>query len=86
MATLTFFKLYTVYIKSLWQFFFHTCLLTCLSKDISVLLKVINIWTEQDNKLSRGWSRVLILVSVELCQFEGQPEVPSYLAKVLTET
>ena len=37
----TFFKLYTVYIKTLGQFFFHAYLLTCLSKDASVLLKVM---------------------------------------------
>ena len=28
----------------------------------------------------RGWSRALIWVSVELCQVEGQPEVPPWLA------
>ena len=33
----------TVYIKKSGQFFFHTCSLTCLNKDTSVLLKVINI-------------------------------------------
>ena len=36
--------LYSVYEK-LGQLFFHTDLLTCLKKDKSVLLKVINIWT-----------------------------------------
>ena len=41
--TLTFFELYTVYMKKLGQCFFHTYSLTCLNKDISVLLKVINI-------------------------------------------
>ena len=35
---------YSVY-KKIGQFFFYTYLLTCLNKDISVLLKVINIWT-----------------------------------------
>ena len=39
---ITLFELYTVYIK-LGQFFFHTYLLTCLKKDTSVLLKVLNI-------------------------------------------
>ena len=36
--------LYGVY-KKLEQLFFHTYLLTCLKKDASVLLKVMNIWT-----------------------------------------
>ena len=40
---LTFFELYTVYIKKLGQSFFHTYLSSCLNKDISVLLKVQNI-------------------------------------------
>ena len=31
--------------KNLGQLFFHTYLLTCLNKDTSLLLKVINIWT-----------------------------------------
>ena len=38
--------LYSVY-KKLGQFFFHTYLLTCVNKDTSVMLKVINIWTNQ---------------------------------------
>ena len=29
--------------------------------------------------LIRGWSRVLIWVSVELCEVEGQPEAPPWL-------
>ena len=43
----TFFELYTVYInkKKLGKLSLHTYLLTCLNKDTSVLLKVINIWT-----------------------------------------
>ena len=41
--TLTFFELYTVYIKKIGQFLFHNYSLTCLNKDTSVLLKVINI-------------------------------------------
>ena len=36
--------LYSTYQK-LGQFFFHTYSLTCVKKDSSVLLKVINIWT-----------------------------------------
>ena len=36
--------LYSTYEK-LGQFFFHTYSLTCVKKDSSVLLKVINIWT-----------------------------------------
>ena len=36
---------YIVYIKKLGQLFSHTYLLTYLNKDISVLLKVINIST-----------------------------------------
>ena len=40
---LTFFELYTVYIKKLGQFFFHTYSSSCLNKDTSVLLKVQNI-------------------------------------------
>ena len=39
-----FFELYTVHILKLGQFFFPTYLLSCLNKDTSVLLKVINIW------------------------------------------
>ena len=35
--------LYSIY-KKLGHFFFHTYSLTCLKKDSSVLLKVINIW------------------------------------------
>ena len=31
--------------KKLQQFFFNTDSLNCLKKDLSVLLKVINIWT-----------------------------------------
>ena len=45
MMTVTFFKLYTVYINKLGQLFFLTYSLTCLNKDTRVLLKVINIWT-----------------------------------------
>ena len=45
MMTLTFFELYTMHIKKLGEFFFYTYSLTCLNKDTSVLLKVINIWT-----------------------------------------
>ena len=45
MMTLTFFELYTVYIKKLGQFFFLTYSYTCLNEDISVLLKVMNIGT-----------------------------------------
>ena len=41
---LTFFKLSTVYIKKLGQFFFHAHYLTCLDKDVSVPLKFINTW------------------------------------------
>ena len=37
--TVTFFRLYTVYIKTLKQFLLHSCSLTCLNKDTSVLLK-----------------------------------------------
>ena len=36
--------LYGAY-KKLGQFCFHTYSLTCLNKDTSILLKVINIWT-----------------------------------------
>ena len=36
--------LYGVY-KKLGQLFFHTYLLTCLMKDASAWLKVMNIWT-----------------------------------------
>ena len=43
MMTLTFFKLYAVYIKKLRNSFFHTHFLTCLSKDASVLLKVYKL-------------------------------------------
>ena len=43
MMTLTFFELFTVYINKLGQFFFHAYSVTCLNKDTSVLLKVINI-------------------------------------------
>ena len=35
--------LYSVY--NMYIYFFHTCLLTCLKKDTSVLLKVTNTWT-----------------------------------------
>ena len=35
--------LYSIWKKL--QFFFHTDSLNCLKKDLSVLLKVINIWT-----------------------------------------
>ena len=45
MKTLTFFVLSTAYIKKLGQFFFHVYYRTCLEKDISVLLKVINTVT-----------------------------------------
>ena len=41
--TLTFFELYTVYMKKLGQFFFHAYPLTFLNKDTSVLIKVVNI-------------------------------------------
>ena len=37
--------LYRGIYKKLGQFFFHTYLLTCIDKDTSVLLKVINLWT-----------------------------------------
>ena len=43
MITLTYFDLYTVYIKKLGQFFFHNYSLTYLNKDTSVPLKVMNI-------------------------------------------
>ena len=36
--------LYSVH-KKIGKLFFHTYLLTCLNKDASVRLKVINIWT-----------------------------------------
>ena len=36
--------LYSIW-KKLEQFFFHTDSLNCLKKGLSVLLKVINIWT-----------------------------------------
>ena len=36
-------RVYAVYMKKLGQFFFHIYSLTCLNKDASVLLKVINI-------------------------------------------
>ena len=42
---LTFFELYTVYIKKSGQFFFNIYSLNCLIKDSSILLKVINILT-----------------------------------------
>ena len=42
LMTLIFFELYSAY-KKLGQSFFHTYSLTCLNKDTSVLLKVINI-------------------------------------------
>ena len=42
MKNLTFLVLSATYIKTLGQFFFHVYYLTCLEKDISVLLKVIN--------------------------------------------
>ena len=41
--TLTFFELYTVYIKNYDNSFFILNSLTCLKKDTSVLLKVKNI-------------------------------------------
>ena len=50
MMTLTFFELYTVYIKRLGQLFFHTYSLTCLNKDTSILLKFINLWTNSKVK------------------------------------
>ena len=43
--TLALFDLYTMYIKNLRQYFFCIYLLTCLNKDVSIVLKVINIWT-----------------------------------------
>ena len=42
LMSLTFFELYSVY-KKLGQLFLHTCLLTILKKDMSVLLTVIDI-------------------------------------------
>ena len=39
----TFFQLYAVSLKKLGEFFSHTYSLTCLNKDTSFLLKVINI-------------------------------------------
>ena len=42
MVTASFFKLYTVFIKKLGQFFLLTYSLTYLNKDAPVLLKVIN--------------------------------------------
>ena len=36
--------------KKLGQFFMHTYSLTCLNKDTSVLLRVINIWTSSEVK------------------------------------
>ena len=48
MTTLTFFEfLCSVYKKKSGQLLFHTYLLTCLNKDISVLLKVTYIWASQ---------------------------------------
>ena len=41
--TLTFFELYTVYVKIIAQFFPCFYLLTCLSKDTAILLKAVNI-------------------------------------------
>ena len=38
MMALIFCKRYTMYIKNLGQFFFHAYLLTCLKKDMLVLL------------------------------------------------
>ena len=43
MMTQTFFKIYTVYVKKLGEIVFPYCLLTCLNKVASVLLKLINI-------------------------------------------
>ena len=42
MMTVTFFELYILFIKN-YDIFFHPYSLICLSKDISVLLNVINI-------------------------------------------
>ena len=39
-CSLTLFEVYTVYVKKLGQFFFHTYLLSCLNNDRSVILKV----------------------------------------------
>ena len=48
-------QLYTVSIKKIEKSFFHAYSLTCLNKNISVLLKVI---FEQGNKLSKKqWSQ-----------------------------
>lgn len=41
--TMTFIELYTVYVKTLGQFFVHNYVLTSLNKDTSVVVKVINI-------------------------------------------
>ena len=59
MITLTFFQLYTVYIKKLGQFFFHAYSLTCLNKDTSVLLKNVSI----KNKLS---IKIMVLNSFKI--------------------
>ena len=55
MTTLTFFKYYTVYLMKSGQFFFHTYSLTCLNKDVLVLLsyKYLVKYKLTSNKLSR---------------------------------
>ena len=58
MMILAFFKLYSVYIKRLGQFFFHTYSLICLNKDTSVLFKV----SEQVHNLS---TKTMVLTSLK---------------------
>ena len=53
MMTLTFFGLYAVYVKKLGQFFFHTYSLTCLKKEISVLLQVFE---QLISEVQKQWS------------------------------
>lgn len=64
--TMTFIELYTVYVKTLGQFFVHTYVLTSLNKDTSVLVKVINIWTSSLVKYQRNTMYIRINPSIKL--------------------
>ena len=64
--TMTFIELYTVYVKTLGQFFVHTYLLSSLNKDTSVLLKVINIWTSSLVKYKRNTMYIRTNPSIKL--------------------
>ena len=57
--------LYIVYMKKIGKVFFHTHSLTCLNKDTSVLLKVINIWIIPQVNYKKQWSLKILCICAQ---------------------